>query len=85
MGVIQGSRGGEKLEKCNACGRGSACAQLLKMHTKDKHSVKLVEDNLQSDEEWGRVGVCCVRADDKLFGGKRSCGAFGDKSPFNEL
>ena len=30
------------------------------MHTKAKHSVKLVEDNLQSDEEWGRVGVCCV-------------------------
>ena len=52
------------------------------MHTKDKHSVKLVEDNLQSDEEWGRVG-CAVCADDKLFGGKRCCGTFGDKSPFH--
>ena len=29
------------------------------------------------------VQMCCVCADDKLFGGKRSCGAFGDKSPFH--
>ena len=56
------------------------------------------EGQAQCEARWGQLAIgrrmgesgsvlcvqmCCVCADDKLFGGKRCCGTFGDKSPFH--